>query len=234
MTALFVAGTDTDAGKTYVSCALLRAATAQGLRSLGLKPVAAGCTETAEGWRNDDALALQAAASVSAPYDVINPIALPLACAPHIAAEAAGRKLVLDRLAGFVRGALNGYPADVTLIEGAGGWRVPLNDRELLSGLPTVLNVPVILVVGLRLGCLNAALLTAEAMIRDGRTLVGWIATEPQPMPWADENVATLQRLMPVPLLSRFPHDPTHGEPTQQAATRGVLALSSCIPALKR
>jgi len=162
----FVTGTDTEVGKTWVSCRLLERAREAGLSCYGLKPVAAGCEETAEGWRNDDALQLMAASSVTLPYELVNPVALKAPVAPHIAAQQEGKAVTLARLAGYVRGALSAHKADLILIEGAGGWRVPLNDREMLSGLAAELELPVIQVVGMKLGCINHALLTAEAIKR--------------------------------------------------------------------
>lgn len=196
----FITGTDTDAGKTWVSCRLLEAAAREGLDSYGLKPVAAGCIETDDGLRNDDALALLASASIKLNYDLINPVALRAAMAPHLAAKAEGRTLRASALKGYINGAIMTRRADLVLVEGAGGWRVPLNDAEMLSDLATSLALPVILVVGMRLGCINHALLTAEAIVRDGCQLAGWVANDlGNPMPALAENIATLEHLMPVP-----------------------------------
>lgn len=223
MKRVFVTATDTDAGKTHVGCALLQAAQRRGLSTLGLKPVAAGCESTPAGWRNADALALQAASSLPLSYDQVNPMALPDACAPHVAAARAGRRLTLDRLSGLVRGAMM-QRADITVVEGAGGWRVPLNERELMSGLPQQLNLPVLLVVPLRLGCLNAALLSAEAMRRDGVELIGWVGNAAVgEMPFQAENVQALTHWLPCPAWGVFPHDPDCGAATQAAAD-AVLA----------
>ena len=178
--AFFVTGTDTDAGKTHVCCALLRAAAAAGCSTVGMKPVAAGASETAAGLRNEDALLLQAVSTVQLPYAQLNPVCLPVPVSPHIAARLAGRNVAVDRLAGLCRGVL-AQRAQLTLIEGAGGWRVPLNEREYLSGLAQVLQLPVLLVVGMRLGCLNHALLSAEAIARDGLRLAGWVANCREP-----------------------------------------------------
>lgn len=201
----FITGTDTGVGKTLVAAALLYLAGLQGRKAFGLKPVAAGCEVTADGLRNDDALLLQAHSSVKLPYEQINPIALRAAKAPHIAAAEENRRLSLDRLVGLCRGTLM-QPADLRLIEGAGGWRVPLNDFEHLSGLPLQLKTPVILVVGLRLGCLNHAILTAEAIQRDGLPLAGWIANgiDPQ-MDSVEENLTALRRSIPAPCLGVVP-----------------------------
>lgn len=201
----FMTGTDTGVGKTLVTAALLHLAGQKGLKAFGLKPVAAGCEATAQGLRNDDALLLQAHSSVKLPYEQINPIALRAAKAPHIAAAEEKRRLSLDRLVGLCRGALM-QPADLRLIEGAGGWRVPLNDFEFLSGLPLQLKTPVILVIGLRLGCLNHALLTTEAIQRDGLSLAGWVANGIDPnMDSVEENLTALRRYIPAPCLGVVP-----------------------------
>lgn len=198
----FITATDTDAGKTYVTTGLLKAATRAGRRSLGLKPIAAGAEKISGQLRNDDALLIQAASSVQLPYEQVNPIVLEPAIAPHIAAAEAGRLVTVSRLEGFLKGALLA-PNDFALVEGAGGWRVPLNDREMLSDLAKSLGFPVILVVNMKLGCLNHAVLSAEAILRDGLPLAGWVANGGQhTMPRYEENLASLQAMMPAPLLS--------------------------------
>jgi dethiobiotin synthetase len=201
----FITGTDTGVGKTLVTAALLHLAGQQGLRAFGLKPIAAGCDVTPDGLRNEDALLLQAHSSVQLPYEQINPIALSAAKAPHIAAAEEGRRVNLDRLVGLCRGTLM-QPADLRLIEGAGGWRVPLNEFENLSGLPANLKIPVILVVGLRLGCLNHALLTAEAIRHDGLQLAGWVASGIDPlMDSVEENITALKARLSAPCLGVIP-----------------------------
>lgn len=202
----FVAGTDTDAGKTVVSAGLLAAANQNGLSSMGLKPVAAGCEVTDEGLRNQDALLLQAAASIELPYDVVNPVAFAAPIAPHIAAMQEQRVLSADRIAAVCRGALM-RPADFAIIEGAGGWRVPLSYRETMASIPKQLNTPIILVVGMQLGCINHALLTAESIARDGLVVAGWVANRVDPeMACYDENIATLKAMLRAPLLGEVPH----------------------------
>ena len=193
----FVTGTDTEVGKTWVSCRLLERAREAGLSCYGLKPVAAGCEETAEGWRNDDALQLMAASSEILPYELVNPVALKAPVAPHIAARQEGKTISLARLAGYVRGALSAHKADLILIEGAGGWRVPLNDREMLSGLAAELELPVIQVVGMKLGCINHALLTAEAIKKDGLRYAGTMANCFGSMAVQEENLLTLRQHLP-------------------------------------
>jgi dethiobiotin synthetase len=198
----FVTGTDTGVGKTAVSCGLLAAAAAKGLRTAAVKPVAAGCDENGQ---NEDALYLQAAMTGDLEYSQINPVALEAAIAPHIAAQLEGKSLQASRLAGLCRGVMLGG-ADLVLIEGAGGWRVPLNPRETLADLAIELQVGVIMVVGMRLGCINHALLTAEAIQRDGLQLVAWVANQPGPrMDRHEENLETLVQLLPAPLLGDVP-----------------------------
>lgn len=206
--AYFVTGTDTGVGKTTVTCALLAAAKAKGLTTLALKPVASGCDETADGLRNSDALALQTAMTVPLSYPEINPVALPAALSPHLAAAAAGRRLTLAQIAGFCRGGMM-HKADLKLVEGAGGWRVPISDRELMSGLPKQLGIPVILVVGMRLGCINHAVLTVEAILKDGVRLVGWVANVVDPdMEALEGNLQTLEAMLPAPCLGVLPWSP--------------------------
>lgn len=201
----FITGTDTDSGKTLVTAAILRAANDAGLSCYGLKPVAAGCEVSAEGLRNSDALILQAHSSVQLSYEQINPVAFEAPIAPHIAAAKQGAQLTVGRLAAYCRGSMM-RSAELVLVEGAGGWRVPLNNREMLSGLAKELNLPVILVVGMKLGCINHALLTAEAIARDGATLAGWVANGVDPnMSEYQANLETLKGMIRAPLLAEIP-----------------------------
>lgn len=207
--AYFVTGTDTEVGKTYSSCRILEAFSRRGKTALGYKPVAAGCDWQNNQWENEDALALQAAGSVNVPLAEINPIALPDAIAPHIAANRHGVEISeKDIVDGFH--ALYRYEPDVLLMEGAGGWRLPLSQGRFLSDTVKDLQLEVILVVGMRLGCLNHALLTAEAIQNDGLTIKGWVANQlSDDMPVFDENLATLDALMPVPRLALIPYKQT-------------------------
>ena len=202
----FVTGTDTEVGKTFVSSALLRGFSQRGWKTLGLKPVAAGC-ELHEGqWQNEDALQLMAAMSMELGYGQVNPIALPDPIAPHLAAAKVGRQLSASRLVGLVRGAC-GVEAEMALVEGAGGWLVPLNERETLADVAIELGFPVILVVGIRLGCLNHALLTYQAIRQSGLSVCGWVAnTLAVDTPMGAENIATLEQRLPVPLLGNIPY----------------------------
>lgn len=175
----FVTGTDTGVGKTIAAAAILEAAKAAGKRTIAMKPIASGCEQTDQGLRNEDALMLQAAITEELAYDSINPIALEPAIAPHVAAQQAGKTITAQRLIGFCRG-LQIRPADLMLVEGAGGWRVPLNDRESYAAVPRELGLDVILVVPLKLGCINHAMLTAEAIRADGLFVAGWVANHPE------------------------------------------------------
>ena len=202
MSAFFVTGTDTEVGKTAVSCALLEAARARGLRTAAVKPVAAGCDAAGH---NEDALLLRAHMTETLDYTQVNPVALAEPIAPHIAAEREGRRLQASRLAGLCRGVMLGG-AQFVLVEGAGGWRVPIGPRETLADLARELQSAVILVVGMRLGCINHSLLTAEAVRRDGLRLAGWVANSPAgTMPCYRENLETLTHRLGAPLLGEVP-----------------------------
>ncbi|HAB90897.1 MAG TPA: dethiobiotin synthase [Pseudomonas sp.] len=204
--AFFITGTDTDAGKTSVAAGLLCAAKQQGCSTLAMKPVASGCDMSAEGLRNSDALALIAQSTVPLPYTQINPYAFAPAIAPHIAAQEAGVELSVADLYRTAQVILQ-QQADFTLIEGAGGWRVPISATEFLSDFAIALQLPVILVVGVKLGCINHALLTAQAIINDGLELAGWVANVVDPScARLAENLATVQQLMPAPCLAEVPH----------------------------
>ncbi|MCE9683225.1 dethiobiotin synthase [Halomonas alkalisoli] len=209
MPAYFVTGTDTDAGKTLATAGLLALARRQGLTTLGLKPVASGCRLTSAGLRNDDALALQSRSEPAVPYAVVNPFAFAPAIAPHLAARRDDRVVTLTALTSHVEPLLEGLQ-DLILIEGAGGWRVPLNDSEDLSGLALRLELPVILVVGLKLGCISHARLTAEAIQADGLRLAGWIgnlldADFATDATLYEQNLVTLERTLPGPCLGILP-----------------------------
>lgn len=202
----FIAGTDTGVGKTRVSVEMLHALNARDLRTIGLKPLAAGSDDLDGEACNDDALRLQRAASLKLAYEQVNPVLLAAPMAPHLAALRERKSLSLRALAGYCRGTLMTQRYDVALIEGAGGWRVPLNPHETLADLPRELNAPVILVVGMKLGCLNHALLTAEAIRRDGLTLLGWVANSlDTPMEALHGNIDTLVTLLRAPLLGVLP-----------------------------
>ncbi|NND44132.1 MAG: dethiobiotin synthase [Xanthomonadales bacterium] len=195
----FITGTDTEIGKTRVSCALVRALVGQGHRVAAMKPVASGCERTDEGLRNEDALLLMEASNVDLAYDVVNPYAFEPPIAPHIAAARAGRIPDPARIAAIA----DRISADWLIIEGVGGWSVPLGEDSMLSDLVRALRADVLMVVGMRLGCINHALLTAEQVKRDGHRLIGWIANRIDPdMAEYENNMKTLEKKLPVPLLA--------------------------------
>lgn len=203
--AFFVTGTDTDVGKTTIAAGLLRAARLAGLSTAAVKPLASGCEAGADGLRNSDALALLAECSLPLSYAEVNPFAFAPAIAPHLAAREAGVQLKVEVLAAAVQAVL-AQQADFTLVEGAGGWRVPLGEQATLADLPVALDLPVILVVGVRLGCINHALLTAEAIARDGLRLAGWVANVLDPQTSRlDDNLRTLTERLAAPCLGRVP-----------------------------
>jgi len=203
--AFFVTGTDTDVGKTTIAAGLLRAARLAGLSTAAVKPLASGCEPSAEGLRNSDALALLAECSLPLRYAQVNPFAFAPAIAPHLAAREVGVELEVAALADAVQAVLD-QQADFTLVEGAGGWRVPLSDQATLADLPIALDLPVILVVGVRLGCINHAVLTAEAIARDGLRLAGWVANVIDPQTSRlEDNLRTLTERLAAPCLGRVP-----------------------------
>jgi len=213
----FVTGTDTDVGKTFVSSLLLKELAKNQQSTLGFKPISAGCENTPEGPRNEDALILQAASSLAPAYEDVNPIAFLPPIAPHIAAEKCSREISLNELQDYYE-ALHKYQSDYLLIEGAGGWRLPLNSTgQYLSDFVIQNQIPVVLVVGMRLGCLNHALLTMQAIERDQLKCLGWIANQlSSDMPYYQENLATLERLIDAPLLAEVPFSDEDNPPQLQ------------------
>jgi dethiobiotin synthetase len=195
---VFVTGTGTGIGKTYASVQLLRDHRALGRRAVGMKPVASGCRETTEGLRNEDADALIAASDPTPAYAECNPYALPLAIAPHLAARAAGVEIAIEPIALAYRQLA--AIADRVVVEGVGGWAVPLS--------ATLMQADLVLVVGLRLGCINHALMSARSIAGDGCSLVGWIANRIDPaMVCADANIETLRERIHAPLLGVIAHE---------------------------
>lgn len=204
---VYVTGTDTGVGKTLASCALLHALRGRGLRAVGMKPLASGCERTAEGWRNQDALALQAASDPRPAYDDINPFALPSPLAPELAARDAGVEVTLGPiLDAYARLAQS---ADVVVVEGVGGWLAPLSSELDQIDLVRALSLPVLMVVGLRLGCINHARLTAQAIRADGVALAGWIASAVDArMQRSDDTLAMLERRLHAPCLGVLAYAP--------------------------
>ncbi|MDR7100595.1 dethiobiotin synthetase [Lysobacter niabensis] len=203
----YITGTDTGIGKSIASAALLHALRARGQRAVGMKPVASGCEDRGEGWRNEDALALQQASDPVPAYADVNPYALPQPLAPELAAAEAGVSIELATIvAAHSRLAAQ---ADAVVVEGVGGWAAPLTATIDQVEVVRALQLPVVMVVGLRLGCISHARLTARAIAADGANLVGWIANGIDPgMARADDNFAILQRVLPVACWGRLPHAP--------------------------
>jgi dethiobiotin synthetase len=205
MTSYFVTGTDTGVGKTLVAAALLHALARRYPRVVGMKPVAAGQVRVGASWASEDTLALRHASTVQVPPELDNPILLPDPLSPHIAAERAGVRIDIAEL--VRRYSALALRADAVVVEGAGGFHVPLSDTETGADLARALGLPVVLVVGLRLGCLNHAMLTAEAIVARGLTLAGWVANRIDPAMQAQEdNIAWLQRRLSAPLLADIAH----------------------------
>lgn len=207
MHTFFVAGTDTDVGKTIVSKLIIRQLNAKFGDTLGIKPVSAGCELTPEGLRNEDALILQNESAIKVPYEVINPIAFEPAIAPHIAAQLVNKGITLDDLQKCLARAST-YEPKYLLIEGAGGWRLPLNNEGLfLSDFVKDSKIKVILVVGMKLGCLNHAILSYQAILEDGLECVGWVANHlSADMPYLQENKETLLKTLGCPLIAEVPY----------------------------
>jgi dethiobiotin synthetase len=205
MNAFFITGTDTGVGKTFVSCALLQALARRHPRVVGMKPVAAGLVPTPDGWDSEDAIALRSASTVRVPPALDNPVRLPDPLSPHLAAERAGTRIDIHHLVACQRELAK--RADAMVVEGAGGFLVPLTPEHTGADLAQALGLPVLLVVGLRLGCLNHALLSAEAIRARGLPLAGWVANRIDPgMAAADDNIAFLRQRLGAPLLADIAH----------------------------
>ncbi|MGH8213474.1 MAG: dethiobiotin synthase [Rhodanobacteraceae bacterium] len=224
---VFVAGTDTGIGKTFVSCALLHALRAEGARATGMKPVASGCKCTREGLRNEDALALiEASDPQPDDYALCNPYAFGPAIAPHLAAADARVQIEFPKIESAY--AHLAARADVVVVEGVGGWMVPLSESLESADIPRRLNLRVILVVGLRLGCINHARLSARAILDDGCELLGWIGNGVDPaMERREDNLEALHRLLPAPCLGALEHA------SDQAGAARTGALQDAVRSLR-
>jgi dethiobiotin synthetase len=204
MKGVFVTGTDTEVGKTVISVGLIEKFKQQGLTVAGMKPIASGCEQTANGLRNEDALALQQHANVDLAYELMNPYAFEPAIAPHIAAQQIATNIDINVLK-------NNYEqiqshANVVVVEGAGGWLVPLNQEHTMADLAVTLQLPVILVVAVRLGCINHALLSVAAIQQSGLPLLGWIANHVESIAESDEIINSLKQGIQAPCLGVVPH----------------------------
>ncbi|MDB5777252.1 MAG: bioD [Herbaspirillum sp.] len=222
----FVTGTDTEIGKTLISCALLSALARHGLRAAGMKPVAAGAEWREGAWHNEDVDLIAAHGNVAVPAELANPYLLREAVAPHIAARLEHRAIEIPHILSCYR-RVSAF-ADAVVVEGVGGFRVPLGALSDTADLAQQLALPVILVVGLRLGCISQALVTAEAILARGLHIAGWVANQPgaAEMPFADDNCATLAARLPAPLLGRVPYLPR----AQPALALPHLDFSPLLP----
>ncbi len=204
MAGYFITGTDTGIGKTWITVGLMTALKNLPARVVGMKPVASGCVSSPAGLRNEDALLIQAQCTLDVTYNQVNPYAFAHPVAPHLAAAEVGTSIDLNRIIESYN-VLSGI-ADAVVVEGVGGWRVPLGDSKNLKSLVQALNIPVILVVGLKLGCINHALLTVEAIIKDEQQLVAWVANQVDPDyemlgPTLDHLIAEI----PAPMIGHVP-----------------------------
>jgi dethiobiotin synthetase len=200
----FITGTDTEVGKTWCTLAIIQQLKNQGLRVAGMKPIATGCRVSHAGLRNSDAEQLLQLTELQVPYTWINPYPFEPPIAPHLAAQRVGQHIEIETI-------LNRYAqlatlVDVIVVEGIGGWRVPINAQQSLREVVLALNLPVIVVVGLRLGCINHALLTVETIARDGCQLAGWIANPLQAEFEVQGCIETLQERLAIPLLAQMPY----------------------------
>ena len=211
----FVVGTDTGIGKTHASCALLHALARRHARVCGMKPIAAGGVHTADGFTNEDSIAHRAASTVRVPPELDNPILLPEPLSPHLSAARAGTAIAFDTVLAAV--AELRTRTDALVVEGAGGFLVPLSETQTGADLAVALGLPLVLVVGMRLGCLNHALLTAEAIRARGLTLAGWIANRVDPdFLCPEENLDYLRTHLGAPLWADLPFS-AHPDPRADA-----------------
>ena len=229
---VFVTGTDTEIGKTLVSAALLRGFARAGLRTAAMKPIAAGAFEVDGVWHNEDADQLDAASSVLLPPEIRTPYLLKAPAAPHIVAAQEHVALDIARIVECHAEAMR--RAELVVVEGVGGFRVPLTDALDTADLASALNLPVVLVVGMRLGCISHALLTAEAIAARGLHLAGWVANRVDPdMHFADENIASIRdrlaRQYETPLLGIVPHQ----SPVSADAAADCLDTSRLLQTLR-
>lgn len=203
MERIFIAGTDTGVGKTWVAQRMLREKQQQGLTTVAMKPVASGAQVTSDGLRNQDAVVLMAASSIDIPYEQVNPYVFEPPIAPHIAAQEAGVEIdlaIIER-----HWLMMSEQADFALMEGVGGWQVPIGKNSTMADLVKRLDLPVLLVVGLRLGCINHALLSYEAIITSGCQCIGWIANSLESnLAYESEIVDSLKQAITAPMVKQY------------------------------
>lgn len=233
MAGFFITGTDTGVGKTWATVALMNWLRSRGVTVIGMKPVASGCFLHDGRLRNEDALLLAENASMRVSYEKINPYAFEPPVSPHIAARLAGREIDIDRIVRQCRELER--LADCVLVEGVGGWEVPLTERCKASDLARALDLPLILVVGMRLGCLNHALLTYAALSRSGTQCAGWIANQPSlDFPFLKENIETLVAELPCPYLGFLPYRQPLGKDSPECFPSGSFAAGGADEILRR
>jgi dethiobiotin synthetase len=207
--AYFVTGTDTNVGKTWATLALMSHFKAKNLSVLGMKPVASGCEKIGNEWRNDDALAIQKNGSFDVDYKIINPFSYELPISPHLAGKE--NPADFDVIEQNFKTLQN--LADVVIVEGAGGWFVPLNENEMIADLAKKLNLPIILVVSIKLGCINHALLTAQAVENSELNLAGWLAVcNDKDFSCVDLTLESVKKRLKAPLLGVFAHNQNQTE----------------------
>ena len=202
----FITATDTDAGKTYISSMLLQTAKQSGLKCIGFKPIASGSEVTPEGLRNDDALKIQSANSIALTYEQFNPYSFVPAIAPHIAAQQAGISISIDKITALYKAIVADHQPDFSLLEAVGGWEVPLDDNFGIPDLAKSVSLPIIVVVKIKLGCINHALLTLKAIQAEGLEIKGWIANDVLDDAITRQNIAAIEKRTYVPLLARITH----------------------------
>jgi dethiobiotin synthetase len=200
---IFVTGTDTEVGKTRISTGLIAVLQKQGLKAAGMKPVASGCDWVAGQWQNEDALAMIAQSNVSLPYSVVNPYAFEPAIAPHIAASRVNNEVSISEIKQQFEQIKS--EADAVVVEGAGGWLVPLNQTETMADLAVALDLPVVLVVAIKLGCINHALLSIESIQQRGLRIAGWVANHLDAQHESAEIIDTLKQHIAAPCLGVVP-----------------------------
>jgi dethiobiotin synthetase len=223
MVGLFITGTDTGCGKTEITLGLMQKFQQQGGKVLGMKPIASGADMTTYGLRNDDAVRIQSQASSEVPYEMVNPFVYQPPIAPHLAALQAGDPIDIGEIVQVYQQLSS--EADQVLVEGVGGWHVPLGEQDTLADLARSLELPVVMVVGMRLGCLNHALMTAECMLNAGVVFAGWVANQVEPeMASKEENLAVLRAWLPAPCLGEIPY---LAQPDAEEVA-GYLNVESC------
>jgi dethiobiotin synthetase len=225
---VFITGTDTEVGKTVVASAMVRSLADAGQRIAVMKPIAAGAEPTPEGLRNADAVELIAGANVPAPYEIVNPYCLKLPASPHIAAANEGISI---KLAPIIQafGQLT-RTSDLVVVEAAGGWHAPINEVETMADVAAALDLPVVLVVGLRLGCLSHALLTAQAIEDRGLTFAGWVGNHLQShFAYAAENTATLEARLTAPLIDIVPYEPAQTPAARRLSRIAVARIKEAL-----